>query len=297
MSDTTPNHRARAEGTASRRSARAWQPFSGPGISRFADARTGRTVGFLAAFALATALVLGWALHTAWWPVVDRAIGEFPEQGAALSRGRLTWPESEARLLADSPHLGVAVRPEDQETLGRTADLQLELLPGTLRLAGIAGFVELPWPPNADLPLGRLEARAAWEAWRKPILAAAILTTSALMAGLWGVWALALATPVRIAALVLGRRVTLGGCWRLGVASCMGASTVLNLGLAGYVMRWIPWPALAAVVAAHLIIAGLQLCWGLVNRPRSLSARTPDNPFQPGSKASVARRSRGNPFG
>ena len=297
MSDTTPNTRARTEATAPRKQAGAWQPFSGAGISRFADARAGRTLGFLGGFALATALVLGWALHTAWWPVLDRAVREFPEQGAALTRGRLVWPESNARLLADSPHLGVAVRPEDRETLGRTADLQFELLPGTVRLAGIAGYVELPWPKNTDLPLGRLEARAAWEAWRKPVLGAAITTTTTLMAGLWGLWALALAAPVRMAALVLGRRITLGGCWRLGVAACMGASPVLNLGLVGYVMRWIPWPALAAVVAAHLLIAGLQLCWGLANRPLSHSATPSDNPFQPGTQGSAARKSRDNPFG
>lgn len=297
MSDTTSNIRARAEATSPRRRTGAWQPFSGAGISRFADARAGRTLGFLGGFALTTALVLGWALHTAWWPVLDRAIREFPEQGAALSRGRLAWPEPEARLLADSPHLGVAVRPEGREAPGRTADLQFELLPGTLRLGGIAGFVELPWPPSVNLPLGRLEARAAWEAWRRPVLGAAIVTTTALMAGLWGAWALALAVPLRMAALMLGRRITLGGGWRLGVAACMGASPVLNLGLVGYVMRWIPWPALAAVVAGHLLIAGLQLCWGLANRPLSHSATPSDNPFQPGTQGSAARKSRDNPFG
>ncbi|MEY4692026.1 MAG: hypothetical protein RIT19_2351 [Verrucomicrobiota bacterium] len=297
MSDTTPHTRARAEGTLPRRRGAAWQPFSGGGISRFAEARAGRTIAFLTGFALTTALVLGWALHTAWWPVLDRAILEFPEQGVALRGGRLTWPESGARLLADSPHLGVAVQPGDHEALGRTADLQLELLPGSLRLAGIAGFVELPWPTNAQVPLGRVEARAGWEAWRRPVLGAVIASATAAMLVVWSLWTLILAPVVRVVALLSRRRITLGGCWRLGAAACMGASPVLALGLAGYVMRWIPWPALAAVVAAHLLIAGLQLCWGLANRPRSDSKAPSDNPFQPGAKASAPRGSRDNPFG
>ena len=130
-----------------------------------------------------TALTLGWALHTTGWPVMDHAVREFPEQGPALARGRFVWPEPTPRVLADSPHLAVAVRPGESEALGRTADLQLELLPGTLRLAGIAGFVDLPWPATVDLPLGRLEARAAWEAWRRPVLGA-LVTATARMDGL-----------------------------------------------------------------------------------------------------------------
>ena len=53
---------------------------------------------------------------------------------------------------------------------------------------------------------------------------------------------------MRSMAWVLGRQVSLGGCWRMGAAAFMSASVVLDLGIGGYVMRWIPWPALAAVL-------------------------------------------------
>lgn len=297
MSDTSPSTQACAAKAAPRRTLGAWQPFTGNGLSRFADTGAGRTLGFLGAFALATALVLGWTLQTAWWPVVDLAIREFPEQGPALTGGRFAWPESTPRLLADSPHLGVAVRPENREPVGRTADLQLELLPGTLRLAGIAGFVDIPWPAKAEVPLGRLEARAAWEAWRRPLLGASVIAVAALMTVAWGLLALLLAPLLRIGALPMGRRITLGGCWRLGAAALMGASLVLDLGLGGYAMRWLPWPALAAVAVLHLVVASLQICWGLLSRPRGVGEGRPSNPFGAGGTKPGSRKPKGNPFG
>ena len=42
-------------------------------------------------------------------------------------------------------------------------------------------FVFLPWPATATLPLGRLQAQAAWEAWRRPVFTALILTAAAAM--------------------------------------------------------------------------------------------------------------------
>ena len=266
-------------------------------MSRFADASVGRALGFLGGFALTTALVLAWALYTTWWPVVDQAVREFPEDGPALVGGRFHWPETAPRLLADSPHLGVAVRPDGSEPLGRTADLQLELLPGTLRLAGIAGFVDLPWPATATVPLGRLQAQAAWEAWRRPVFAALVITTAAAMTLAWSLMALILTLPLRLVAFVLQKQITLGGCWRLSTAASMSGSLVLNLGIGSYVMRWLPWPALAAVVVIHLLVSGLFLSWGLVSRPGKGRAASPPNPFHPGATQSSSRKSGSNPFG
>lgn len=298
MSDATPpSTQACAAPAAPRSAAGAWQPFTGGGVGRFADAAAGRTAGFLGAFALATALVLGWTLQTAWWPVVDLAIRGLPEQGMALAKGRLEWPEPAARLLADSPHLGIAVRPDGQDALGRTADLQVELLPAALRVAGIAGFVEWPWPRDWELGLGRLETRAAWEAWRRPVLAASVGAVAGGLAASWSLVAVVLATPLRIAALVLRRRITLGGCWRLGSAAFVGASPVLALGLAGYALRWLPWPALAGVIGIHVLAAGLLMCWGLLNRPSATTSPAAANPFRPGGPGGSRRKRRGNPFG
>lgn len=292
-----PSIQACAAPAGTRRIAGAWLPFTGGGLARFADAGTGRTLGFVLGFALASALTLGWTLLTAWWPVVDRAIRELPETGPTLSHGHLDWPSATSGILADSPHLGIAVRIDERSPLGRTADLQVELLPQALRVAGIAGFIECPWPADWNLSLGRLEARAAWEAWRRPLLATAAGAVTTVLATAWCLIALILALPVRATAFVLRRRIGFGGSLRLAAAAFSGASPVLGLGIVGYALRWLPWPALAAVVGTHLLAACLLLIWGLFSRPGCDAPARPANPFGPGSDTPRRRHRRGNPFG
>ena len=73
---------------------------------------------------------------------------------------------------------------------------------------------------------------------------------------------------------------------------------MLGLGMAGYALRWLPWPALAAVAGAHLLVACLQLLWGLLSRPGCNDGPgQPVNPFGADAAARKRRNRRGNPFG
>lgn len=83
----------------------------------------------------------------------------------------------------------------------------------------------------------------------------------------------------------------------MGAAAFMSASVVLDLGIGGYVMRWIPWPALAAVLVIHLLVGTLYLNWGLVNRPRKTRSAGPSNPFHEGGPKARSGKSQSNPFG
>ena len=77
----------------------------------------------------------------------------------------------------------------------------------------------------------------------------------------------------------------------------MSGSLVLNLGIGSYVMRWLPWPALAAVVVIHLLVSALLLSWGLGSRPKKNRAASSPNPFHVGAPKSSSRKSGNNPFG
>jgi hypothetical protein len=77
----------------------------------------------------------------------------------------------------------------------------------------------------------------------------------------------------------------------------MSGSLVLNLGLGGYVMRWLSWPALAAVVVIHLLVNGMFVSWGLVSRPKKNRTASAPNPFHPKDAKSGSRKSGRNPFG
>jgi len=117
------------------------------------------------------------------------------------------------------------------------------------------------------------------------------------MTVIWSLMALILALPLRIVAFLLQKQITLGGCWRLSAAASMSGSLVLNLGLGGYVVRWLSWPALAAVVVIHLLVNGMFVSWGLVSRPKKNRTASAPNPFHPKDAKSGSRKSGRNPFG
>lgn len=263
------------------RKAGAWQPFTGAGIARFADTTAWRTFTFLAVFAVATAALGGWALRITWWPVIERAAEAFPETGAALTNRTFVWPEAQPRILADAPHLGIAARPDSAEPPGRIADLQLELTPPMLRVAGVAGFVEIPWPPDVSIPLGRHEAVAAWGAWRRPLLATLVVAGTAALFVQWMILATLYSVPTRIAAWILRRNATLGGCWRMSAAALLAGCTLMGFGIFGYAVRLITWPVLAGVFAGNLLVGWAWLIWGLFERPAAAAKVTQAaNPFQ-----------------
>lgn len=284
------------------RKAGAWHPFTGAGIARFADASVWRTFTFLGIFAAATGLLTGWSLRITWCPVLERAAEAFPENGAALTNGTFVWPESQPRILADAPHLGVAARPDATEAPGRIADLQLELTPKTLRLAGVAGFVEVPWPSEIEMPLGRHEAVAAWGAWRRPLLATVVAGSTAYLFLTWFLLATIYTLPLRLAGWILRRDVTLGGCWRMSAAALLTGCTVMGFATFAYAVRVLTWPVLAGIFAAHFVVGWAWLAWGLFERPAAAAkAAVPQNPFKdeatPEEKSAPAKQpKKKNPF-
>ena len=269
---------------APRRARGAWHPFTGGGIAAFADATARRVLLFMVVFAAATAGSFAWVLWTGWWPVFDQAAAAFPGDPAVLSAGRLAWPDAVPRILADSPQFGIAHRPEDAEPAGRTADLQLELTRTHLRLAGIAGFVDLPWPQELSLSLDRRGAVAGWGAWRWPLLAGLFGIAAVLLLALWTLLATLHAVPAWLAGLIFRRSLSLSEAWKLCAAGTLIGGSVLGAALFGYSVRLFPWPILAAAAAAQLVPVWIWTAWAVIERPARPPKETPrpkaKNPFK-----------------
>jgi hypothetical protein len=258
----------------------AWQPFTGPGVAAFAGASTGRTVGFLLAFACAAALALGVTVRTAWWPVIGSAADAFPEAGASIGLGRLVWPRPDSAVLAQGPALGIAVRPAGSDSPGRTADLQVELAARGVRVAGVAGYLELPWPREWAVALDRNDVVAAWGAWRRPLLCLVAALVLACLPACWTVLAALHALPCRLLAWILRRELSLAGAWRLAAAGLLSGATLLSAAFLAYGFGFLPWTGLVAAFALHTVTGWLWTGWGLLELPPRKPRRPPSaNPF------------------
>ena len=257
----------------------AWQPLTGRGIARFAQASWGRLFLVQALFAVATSATVLWCLHVAWIPELEKAITTLPDTNAGVRSGQLTWPSSEARLLNSSRLLSLAVDPTSSADLGQNGDLQLEFRGHDLRFRGILGQVTVPYPVRWDLPLDRSGATALWGAWRWPVL-------TLLGIGLWVTFGivtltlgLVLTVGIAIAVWAWGWSLTPGGAWRLGVAAFLPASLVFDAALVLYARYWMGLASLAGAVGLSLFAGLFWTVCALPHLPRRPVREEVPNPF------------------
>ncbi len=282
----------------------AWQPVTGGGIARFAAASGVRTLTLQVVYSAMVAAVALWAFRQAWFPAINQALPRLPVAEAEIRGGRLTWPDTEAHLLSERPQLSVSVDPSGTGESGRSGDLQVEFRQRGLRLEGLFGHQELPYPPEFQLPLDRTGATAAWGAWSWPILAVAGMLAGALVLILGWVVATLLTLPVFTLAWMLGRNVTVAGAWRMGLAAGLAGWGFFGLGLVLYATAWIRLPGLAAALLAQMLTILIWSLWALFHLPRRTrtGSAVSGNPFgakrEAGGKGSGRDRSnRGNnPF-
>lgn len=266
-----------------RRFVGAWQPFTGDGLAAFGETSITRLVTFQIAAAVGIGVLIVGALGWTWAPVVERALPNLPES-APLQAGRLLWPESEARRLAENPWLAIVVRPGTKSTPddpGQAADLQLELRPTGVRFEGIFGHVDRPFPRALNADLGRIPATAAWGAWRRPAACALALgVTLFLMLSWWGL-ATVYAPFAWAFARLCQRPLSLAAAWKISAAALFVGAAVGAAGVAGYATGAIRLPGVLVTQALHIPIAWIWLVWGLLSipsTPRTVLVKA-SNPF------------------
>lgn len=277
----------------------AWQPLTGSGLAAFARAGSGRVLLFQFAFALLSALTVVWSLQAAWFPVIERAILQLPNSGAEIRGQRLLWPDAEAVLLASSPHLALVVDPTSSSQLGQNGDLQVELRGTDLRFRGLLGQIVARYPTQLLLPLDQTGAKAAWGAWRPPILTLVGLGTG--MGLVLSGWILAtLYAPVLlVSGWIIRRELHWGEAWKLGLACLMPGSLVMNAALVLYAQHWLGLTSLTALFGLHFLVGWLAALWGLASLPSRAAAQIESNPFENETMPvrSLAPTKSRNPFG
>jgi len=285
----------------------AWQPFTGPGLARFAEASLPRLIAFQMVFAGALGLLFAWSFGRIATPVVQSALPVLPTADAGIRSGRLQWPEPEPRLLAATPQLALGCDPGNSGDLGLNGDLQAELRPEALVLRGLLGSLALGYPPGLEIPLDRTAAPAVWGAWRLP-LRAAVATAAALWLPLtWWLLALGYWLPAWCCGWLCARNLPPAGALRLSAAALLPASVIPGVALMAYTTLWIRAPGLVFLWALHLPAGWLWILWGILSRPaqsRNAAASAPGssgpNPFSGDRlrpRDNGPKRGRKNPFG
>jgi hypothetical protein len=261
----------------------ARQPFTWSGVAALA-VRPG-IWGWC--WTLLVALALGGAAGrfaaTAWWPALDLAVRQLPDSGE-IRGGRLYWPTNVAAELVCTPYLAVRVNPRAAPAPGQAADVVIELLADEVSVQSLFGYWVFGYPRDWGIALNRPEVEPAWSAWRPHLSVLVGAGVAVFGVWCWAIVALVAAPVVRLLAALLRRAVTLGGCWRLGMAALLPGGLVVAGGLllyAGHGFRLLDF--LVAFGLAHLV--GPWLALGAVWR---LPRRRPVSPFaEPAAEPAV----------
>ncbi|MBN8247364.1 MAG: hypothetical protein J0L84_07960 [Verrucomicrobia bacterium] len=283
----------------------AWQPLTGPGLARFADASFPRLILFQILLAAWFGLLLAWTYGRLVPPVVQAALPALPESEAGIHAGILHWPGPGPKLLASSPQLALVCDAGGSGELGLNGDLQVELRRDEILLRGLLGSLAVPYPPDLDLPLDQASAPAIWGAWRLPLRAALATAAMLLLPLTWWVLAALYCLPAWCWGWLWARDLPPGGALRIALAALLPASLIPGLALVAYATLWIRAPGLVLLWVLHLPAGWLWLGWGILSRPRQNrppagSARPPPNPFSPEerrARATSGKRGAKNPFG
>jgi hypothetical protein len=257
----------------------AWQPLTPGGVAAFARASWSRLLVVQLIVALLAAGAVVWFLRAAWFPVIDDAIRQMPEQGEIRS-GRLDWLGDSPTLLAEGRFLALAVDLDHEGQARSPAHLQVEFGRRDVQIFSLFGFVRERYPLGWAVGFNHADLAPWWGAWAPAILA---IAGGLVLAGLMLIWMLLSALyslPAWLVGFFWNRNLRLGGSWRLAGASLMPGALLLTAAVVLYGLGVLDLLQLGVAAAAHLVIGWVYLCAGPLALPRHpLAAEVKKNPF------------------
>jgi hypothetical protein len=256
----------------------AWQPLTPKGVAAFAGASLGRLLGVQFLVALLAAGTAVWFLHSAWFPVVTRAIGQMPDQGE-IRAGKLDWRGESPRLLAESRFLALAVDLRHEGHARSPAHLEVEFGRNDFNVFSLFGFVARAYPRNYVLAFNRTDLGPWWGAWAPVFLA---FTAGLVLGGLmlsWAILATAYCLPAWLVALYANRQLDMPGSWRLAGAALMPGALLLTLAILAYGLRAFDVVHLASAAALHFAVSWVYVALSPFHLPRHPAAAGTTNPF------------------
>jgi len=245
----------------------AWEPVTPRGVAAFADGSVRRLWLVQSIVAIVAAAVVLWFLLTAWFPVIQQAIGQLPARGS-IRAGRLFWQGGPAASLAENHFLALGVDLRHEGTVRSPAHVQVEFGEKDLVLLSLFGALQMPYPRGYTIAFNRDELEPWWGAWRPAILA---LTAAAVISGLmlsWGLLALLYCPVAWLVAFFANRTLSLRGSYRLCGAALMPGALFMTVALVVYRLGALDVLLLLILAGIHILLGWVFAVWAPFWRPR-----------------------------
>jgi hypothetical protein len=275
------------------------QPFTFPGVARYASARFGRLLVFALVFALPAGIALVFLAARGWWPVLTEAIESLPPAGQ-IENGTLRVEDLDARLLGANQFLSIQYSLRDMPSDAAPVDLAVAFGRYEILMSSIWGDLALIYPTAWSIPFNRSALAPFWGAWKAPLLVAFGLTAIAGLVLAWFALALLYAPIVLFLGGLSGRELNFSKAWKISVAAQWPASLLMTFAIALYATGEIGLLFILIMFAAHFLPTLLHILIAPFLAPKAAlpeareGRRTrKNNPFTTEKRRSSGAR---NPF-
>jgi len=270
-----------------------WHPFTPRGVAGAVRAPRWQLWTALGATAALSVLSVTFFLSHCWSPVIEEAIQQLADGG--LLRKGVLQPGGERTnvMLASNRYLAIALDWTAVGARDQASDVRVILQIDRALFCSLFGCATISYRGLGDMPVGRTETGAWWQAWRPAIYSSIGLGQVLFLILSWWVLGIAYAWAIRLFAFYLDRDVDFSGATRLAQAALIPGAIWLTVAVYFHAQGWLSLIGLLIVLVMHLpigwIYAGLA-CRQLPRRPDVL----PHNPFQPMTETPGAAER--NPF-
>lgn len=260
------------------------EPFTPRGVAVFARVPLNRLLLAQFIFALIAGMVVAWVFSSSYFPVVQTAIENLPDDGEIRS-GHLRWTGDSPQKLAENDFLALDV---DLDHSGQfrsaTADLQVEFGRSSIRIFSLFGYIDLFYPPHQVMPFNRPELDPLWKAWRAIILFFIVAMAAIALLISWYLLATIYFLPVWLLGFFTNRDLDLRASWKLSGAALLPAALLMIAGILLYGLGFIGLVPLGFIFGAHFVLQWLYLFFGSMFLSRTSAAAPQGNPFKPSRK-------------
>jgi hypothetical protein len=197
------------------------EPFTPRGVAAFARVSFNRLLLAQFIFALLGGIVVAWLFYRCYFPVIQTAIDNLPDDGSIHS-AQLHWSGDLQNKLAENDFLALDVDMDHSGQLrSSTADFQIEFGRKSIRIFSLFGYVDLFYLRNQTMPFNRPELDPLWKAWRAIILFFTVAITSIALLISWSLLATMYFLPVWLLGFFANRDLDLRASWKLSGAALL----------------------------------------------------------------------------
>ena len=257
----------------------AWQPLTPSGMAAFARASLGRLLLVQFVVSLFAAVTIAWFLHHAWFPAIEQAVHQLPDEGE-IRGGRLQCELSAPECLAENQFLSLAVDLKHEGQARSPAHVGIEFGETDIKAFSLLGYARLGYPAGWRIAFNRSELVPWWGAWSPALLALALALSMIALMLCWAILASLYFLPAWLAAFFVNRELGSAAGWRLSGAALMPGALFLVGGIWLYGLAIIDLIGLFICVALHFVVGWVGLCLAVRGLPRAAgTASTKTNPF------------------